>query len=268
MKSISLVFFLLPALLFAQQKPLEIADVHRWRKIEQPQITPDGQWVTYLLRPTTEGDNTLCLWNAQTQQTATFERAAEPKFSEDGRFLVFKIKPPLDTLKAQRRRKVKDEDLPLDSLGIYTLATGTLQKFPKVKSYALPEKWSGWIAFQCEPEKPAPAKKDTSKTQPKPNPKALKEKKEDKDNGYRLVVRNTASGMQDTIAYVKEFSAAKKSPYLLLYSTGWGDTMIMRTNRGVQKNGVYLYDLEHVVIKPLFRSKGKFQQLALRQCRP
>jgi hypothetical protein len=230
MKSISLVFFLLPALLFAQQKPLEIADVHRWRKIEQPQITPDGQWVTYLLRPTTEGDNTLCLWNAQTQQTATFERAAEPKFSEDGRFLVFKIKPPLDTLKAQRRRKVKDEDLPLDSLGIYTLATGTLQKFPKVKSYALPEKWSGWIAYQVEPEKPAEPKKEPapstsleealkegfepgSETAPASKKKDKKPKTEDaKENGSRLVLRELSSGREDTVPFVREYPLCQTGP--------------------------------------------------------
>jgi hypothetical protein len=161
MKTIHVVALLfLPILLFAQQKPLEIADVNRWRKIEQTQVTADGQWVAYLLTPTTQGDNTLCLWNAQTQQTTTFERAAEPKFSEDGQYLVLKIKPPLDTLKAQRRRKVKDEDLPADTLGIYALASGSLQKFPKVRSYSLPEKWSGWIAYQLEPEKPAVPKKE------------------------------------------------------------------------------------------------------------
>ena len=250
---------------FCQQnkKIIDHADVQRWKKIEQQRVSKDGKWVAWAQIPVTEGDAEVYLWNAESKQTRVFKRASEAQFSADNQLLVFTIKPALDSLKTLRRKKTKDEDLPKDTLAILTLATGNLEKIPRLKTVLVPEKWSGWIAFQCEPEKPAPAKKDTSKTQPKPNPKALKEKKEDKDNGYRLVVRNTASGMQDTIAYVKEFSAAKKSPYLLLYSTGWGDTMIMRTNRGVQKNGVYLYDLEHVVIKPLFRSKGKFQQLAL-----
>ena len=159
MRLFFLLILLLPTLLFAQRpakksavqapapavakRSLEIADVHRWRKIERQQITPDGQWVAYLLTPTTEGDNTLCLWNARTTQTTTFERATEPKFSYDGQYLVFKIKPAIDTLKVQRRRKVKDEDLSKDSLGVYALASGTLTKIPDERSFALPEKLSG-----------------------------------------------------------------------------------------------------------------------------
>lgn len=271
MKHIFLATIILSGLLsaplpgFSQQtkKIIDHADVQRWKKIEQQRISNDGQWVSWAQLPVAEGDAALYLWNEAGKQTRVFPRASEARFSSDNKLLIFTIKPPLDSLKAQRRKKVKDEDLPKDTLGILTLATGQLEKIPRLKTVLVPEKWSGWFAFQCEPMKPAPAKKDTAKTQPKPAPKTAKEKKEDKDNGYRLVVRNTVSGKQDTIAYVKEFTLAKNSPRLLLYSTGWGDTMTVKTNRSIQKNGVYLYDLERSAIQPLFRSKGKFQQLSL-----
>lgn len=254
-----------PAIGFAQQskKIIDHADVQRWKKIEQQRTTSDGQWVSWVQMPVTEGDADLYLWNAGKQQTTTFPRASDAQFSADNKLLIFTIKPALDSLKAQRRKKVKEEDLPKDTLGILTLATGQLEKIPRLKKVLVPEKWSGWLAFQCEAPKPTPAKKDTSKTQPKPAPKMAKEKKEDKDNGYRLVVRNTSSGKQDTIAYVKEFTVAKNSAQLLLYSTGWGDTMTVPTNRAVQKNGVYLYDLGQASLRALYRSKGKFQQLSL-----
>ncbi|MBK8924184.1 MAG: hypothetical protein IPM81_22295 [Saprospirales bacterium] len=174
MKPVTFLLLFLPTLLFSQKKAIEIADVHRWRKIEQTQITPGGEWVAYLLTPTTQGDNTLCLWNAQTGQTSVFARAAESKFSYDGQYLVFKIKPPLDTLKTQRRRKVKDEDLPKDSLGIYDLKAGQLTKLPGVRSYALPEKWSGWVAYQLEPEKPEKTQKDEKAAAEKPLPDSTK----------------------------------------------------------------------------------------------
>lgn len=261
----ALFLLCLSAPLFSQsaKKIIDHADVQRWKKIEQQKMSKDGQWVSWAQMPVTEGDVELYLWNAGTKQTRVFRRASDAQFSADDKLLVFTIKPALDSLKALRRKKVKDEDLPKDTLAIFTLATGQLEKIPRLKKVLVPEKWAGWLAFQCEPEKPAPAKKDSTKTQPKPNPKAPKEKKEDKDNGYRLVLRNTATGAQDTIAYVKEFAAAKKSPQILLYSTGWGDTMLLRANRQVQKNGVYWYDLEHFTIQPVFRAKGKFQQLAL-----
>ena len=259
MPVLRLLFFLFPLCLFAQKKPLEIADVHRWRKIEQPRITSGGQWVAYLLAPVTEGDNRLCLWNAATGQTTAFERGAEPKFSADDRYLVFKIKPPLDTLKAQRRRKVKEEDLPKDSLAIFDLTGSTLQKFPKVKSFAVPEKWAGWLAYQLEPEKPAAPKKDTTAAKngaTAPKAKEPKPKKEDaKENGSRLILRELASGREDTLPFVREFSFAKRGPALVLYSTGRDSTFLP---------GVYRFDCRAGRLHPLFRAgKAKFAQTAL-----
>ncbi len=248
--------------------PLDIADVHRWRKIDQPSISADGQWVAYTLTPVTEGDNRLCLWAAQTGQTTTFERGAEPKFSYDGHFLVFKIKPALDTLKAQRRRKVKDEDLSKDSLAVFELATGALQKFPKVRSYALPEKWSGFVAYQLEPEKPAKPKKDSSAVQTtdslkiatapaeKTGEKTEPKKEDAKENGSRLVLRDLRSGREDTVPFVREYRFAKRGPALLLASTGRDSTFLA---------GVYRFDCSTGSrLQPLSRSdKGKFAQLAL-----
>jgi len=284
MRLLPFLLLFLPVLLFSQRpakrntvpppvpavvkRPLEIADVHRWRKIERPQITPDGQWVAYLLTPTTEGDNALCLWNAASAKTATFERAADPKFSHDGQHLVFKIKPPLDTLKAQRRRKVKDEDLPKDSLGVYVLATGDLQKYPDVRSYALPEKWSGWLAYQLEPakeEKPkkeaagnaeTPAPDSTKTAKPAAEDKPKKTKKEDaKENGSRLVLRELATGREDTVPFVREYRFAKRGPALLLHSSGRDSAFVA---------GVYRFDCGQRTLRALFQAeKGKFAQLAL-----
>lgn len=256
--------FCAPILLLAQsvKKPIDHADIQRWKKIEQQRISNDGRWVTWVQTSVAEGDAGLYLWNEANKETKVFQRAAEAKFSEDSRLLIFTIKPALDSLKALRRKKTKDEDLPKDTLAILTLATGKLEKIPRLKTVLVPEKWSGFIAFQCEPEKPAPVKKDSTKTQPRPA-KAPKAKKEDKDNGYRLVIRNTVSGAQDTLAYVKEFLFAKRNDRLILSSTGWGDTMTFRANKAAQKNGVYLYNLERFTVQPLYRAKGKFQQLSL-----
>ena len=270
-----LVVFLLlcfPSLLFAQKKSIGIADVQRWRKIEQTQIAPDGQWVAYLLTPTTEGDNTLCLWNARSSETTAFARGAEPKFTNDGNYLVFKIKQPLDTLKAQRRRKVKDEDLPKDSLGIFALTNGALLKFPNIRSFALPEKWAGWLAYQLEPEKEKTApKKDSAAVQPpalpdstktgaetgtareKKEPKAKKE--DNKENGSRLVLRHLDSGREDTVAFVREYAFAKRGPALLLSSTGRDSAFLA---------GVYRFDCGTPNrLKSLFSAdKTRFAQLA------
>jgi len=250
--------------LLAQKKQLDHADIHRWRKIEQPRISNDGEWTAYGLVPVTEGDATLALWNARTDKTILFPRATEARFSEDNKLLIFRIKPPLDTLKAQRRRKVKEEDLPKDTLGIYTIPNGHLEKIPRLKTFAMPEKWSGYLAYQLDPEKPVPAKKDTSAAAtPVKKTGGKKSKKEDKDNGYRLFVRNTESGKQDTFAYVQNFAMAKRGKRILLNSSGKGDTLVFPVDARVLQNGVYLLDLEKNSLLTLFRGKGKYQQLTL-----
>ncbi len=274
------LFSFYASLLFSQnKKPLDHADVHRWRKIEQQKLSNNGAWAAWIQTPVSEGDVTLHLWNAASGTTMVFPRSTEAQFSDDSKWLIFKIKPAIDTLKALRRKKVKEDDLPKDTLGVYDLINHKLEKIPRLKNYVLPEKWSGWLAFQVEMEKPAPAKKDTATaksdtlktvivsppTPPKEGSKAKKKspKKEDKENGYRLIIRSLSNGFQDTVAYVKEFMLAKRGPRLLLYATGKGDTLPFSANPKALQNGIYLIDLEQYSLRPLLRNKGKFQQLSL-----
>lgn len=261
-----LLFFCFSDLPAQIGRPLEHADVARWRKTDQVRISNDGQWVCWLQVPVTEGDATLHLWNAAAQTTQVFGRAAEPQFTADSRLLVFRVKPALDTLKARRRRKVRDEDLPKDTLIVYTLATGATEKIPNLKNVTVPEKWSGWIAFQIETPKPLPPKKDTAKTAEKPavEKKSTKKiKKEDKDNGWRLLVRNTLTGATDTVAYTTQYAFARRSPHLLLSTTGKGDTLPYAARPVFYQPGIYWLELDKNTVRPLLRSKGKYQQLAI-----
>ncbi|MCS6929767.1 MAG: prolyl oligopeptidase family serine peptidase [Saprospiraceae bacterium] len=238
-----------PVLPQTAKRPIQHEDVHRWRKIERFKVTPDGQWVVYSLAPVTEGDAILCLWNATSGKTITFDRGSEAQFSADGHYLVFKVKPPLDTLKALRRRRVKEENLPRDSLAVYALKTGTLWKTPEVRNFALPEKWSGWLAYQAEPARESRISRDSvDSAEPKP-------KKEDaKDNGSRLIIRHLDSGKEDTLPYVLEYCFSRKAPGLLASCSG-KDTAL--------KCGVYRFDFQHRVWMPLFQiEKGKFARLA------
>lgn len=261
------------ALLGQNKKPIEHEDVHRWKKIDQKRLSNNGQWAVWTQVPVTEGDSELHLWDAGTGKTRVFPRAVEPQFSDNSKWLAFRIKPALDTLKSLRRKKVKDENLPKDTLGLLDLSTGTLEKIPRLVNFAMPEKWNEYLTFQCEPEKPAPAKKETPGTSPDslkaeapaktPAGKEKKPKKEDKDNGYRLIVRNLRTGNHDTIAYVKSYVLAKKGPRILLHATGKGDTMTFSANPKVLQNGLYVLNLEQYSLRPILRSKGKFQQLAM-----
>ena len=76
-------------------------------------------------------------------------------------------------------------------------------------------------------------------------------------------MRNTRSGRQDTFAYVKDYTLAKRQPALLLATSGVGDTLTFPAQPNARQTGVYLFDLERNALQPLQRGKGKYQQLAL-----
>ncbi|MEY4204284.1 MAG: hypothetical protein RL013_1988, partial [Bacteroidota bacterium] len=209
MRFLTLLLLCLPLLALSQNKKIiDHSDVHRWKKIEQSRVSGDGNWVAWQQSPVSEGDATVHLWNSQSGNTVVFERASEPKLSEDSQWLFFRIKPALDSLKAMRRRKIKEDDLPKDTLAVYRLSDGSIQKIARLRNFTVPEKWSGWLLYQVETEKPVPAPRDTSSKKEKPAEKkgGKKAKKEDKDNGFRLITHNLATGKPDTFAYVKDYA--------------------------------------------------------------
>ncbi len=277
-KLLALYFALFPLTisLLAQQKAIQQTDVPRWKSIEKQTISPDGQWVAYQIRSVSEGDATVHLWNAGNNTTVTFQRAENPQISEDSRWLTFTIKPPLDSVRALKRKKTKADDLPKDTLGIYQISTGALEKIARVKTYSLPEFWSDWLVIQLEPaaktkEKAAP--KDTTaaplpdsivKANEKLAEKRAKTKKESADNGSQLLIRQLSTKTTDTIPFVKEYAIAERAPSVLYASTGIGDAWQWQHKKEVV-SGVFGRQLTQKSNKALWRGKAKFKQLQLHE---
>jgi dipeptidyl aminopeptidase/acylaminoacyl peptidase len=255
MKKIFTTVLILSAFSLMAQKKTMTHDVYKiWKKIDNSKISNDGQWVAYGTMCNAECDGTLNLWSAAKGTTRSFDRGYDAQFSFDNAYLFFKIKQPLDSLKAKRRKKVKDEDLPKDSLAILNLSDGNITKIGNVKSYAAPIKWAGFVAFQCEieknTEKEGPSVKD-SLTTPKPKSKA---KTESKDSGSKTVLWNLANGKKDTFPFVMEYLFARKGKRFLLADTGKDSTDLP---------SVDIIDCETNEKTVLFQqAKGKFKQLA------
>ncbi len=250
--------------IFAQKKQLTIDDMVAWKQIQNAQISNNGNWVAYTLKAE-EGDASLHVWEATSGKTYSFPRGESASFTNDSQYLIFKISPYDDTLKAQRRRKVKREDLPKDTLGILTLRTQALEKVADVKAFSVPEKWAGWVVFHKEIEKPDTTKNNTAKpavaetTEPDTTravaakPERRKTKKEGKDTGTKLVFRELSSGFEQVVPFVKDFRLSREGSRVLLTSTGDDDTLL---------EGVYLFDCSAKNLKPMFRQKAEFKQLS------
>ena len=154
-----------------------------------------------------------------------------------------------------KKRKVKKDKLPKDSLGVFNLKTKSLTKIGNIKSYKIPEKWSGHIAYQLEEIKKEKkeGKKEKDSISNKEKTKKEKPKKVSKKNGYHLVLHNLQTEKQDTIKYVKNYTFAKKGKWLAYSSTG------------ATKNddaGVFVVNLETMETTMLHQAKkAKYFQL-------
>ncbi|MBW6534302.1 MAG: prolyl oligopeptidase family serine peptidase [Mariniphaga sp.] len=183
------------------KKPISIDDFGSWNTLNNPIISNDGNRIAFEQNPQ-KGDGMLIVKSGKSDFD-TIPRGNKAEFSPDNNFIVFSIKQPEDSIRKAKLDKVKKEDIPKDSLGIRIFGRNEVKKFPKLKSFKIPEENARWIAFTVES---APAPKDTTENNSK--------KKKEKQEGDDLVLFQVETG--DTLMFrnVSDWSYAKKGESL------------------------------------------------------
>jgi len=237
----------------AQKKVLQHEDKAIWNRIRNANISNSGEYVLYAIEKG-EKDQSIHLKTINGNLLFTHERSQGGQFSYDSEYMVFGVNAWKDSITEMKRRKVKKKDLPKDTLVIYNIRNKKLDKIANVKSYRMPEKWSGIITYMLEEIKKP---KDTTSTTEKDSLKAMKKpKKVSKENGYHLVIRDLESRKEDTLKFVHSYSLADKGKFLTYSTSG-------ETTEG--NGGVYHYDIDTSESLLLFEShhKTKYPQLSI-----
>ena len=130
----------------AQKQVLDHTVYDNWQSIKETVIQAQGQFVAYTVLPQ-EGDGILYLKQLNNKWQLVIPRGAQPVFSQDGNFLVCKIKPFFGETRKAKIDKKKAYELPKDSLFIFDLVNKKSQLIASVKSFQLPEKGNGVIAY-------------------------------------------------------------------------------------------------------------------------
>ena len=230
------------------KKALDHTVYDSWKEITYDELTPDGSHAAFTVNPQ-DGDGKVVFLNLKTHAQDSVHRAENITLTYDSKYAIFKIKPQQNRVKDLRRQKKKKEELPKDSLGIYSFQARKAGKVANVKSYRVPEKSGGWLAYQLDARK-----EEKDKTGSPDTNKPKKAKKNNDDNGYTLVVRNLANGHEASFAFVTDYQFAKYGQGLLFSTTGNDSTL---------HPGVYWYNLETETPKALYEGHSKFKYKGL-----
>jgi dipeptidyl aminopeptidase/acylaminoacyl peptidase len=163
---------------FAQtaKRPLTHKDYDGWKTIASQRLSADGKFLAYGVFPQ-EGDGEVVVRNLITGKDTHFPAGSRPQptaaavpeegpapeargisiaFSADSKYVVFSTFPSkTDTDKARKDRKTADQ-MPKDGMIVVELASVKATTIERVRRFAMPEKASGFLAYQREaPDAPA-----------------------------------------------------------------------------------------------------------------
>ncbi|HWJ29868.1 MAG TPA: hypothetical protein VNS32_25235, partial [Flavisolibacter sp.] len=284
MKKICLCLSLLaPIILIAQKKPLDHSVYDGWQSIGEKMISNDGKWVVYTITPQA-GD--AILW-IKSSDRAGYQKAVprgyNAKITDDSRFVIFKIKPLYNETRDARIKKKRPEELPKDSIGIVELGKDQVTRSAKVKSFKVPEKAGGWLAFLKEREasvnktggtatqKTVDSLKHTIdsltllvkqikniKSGPGDELDAEDEPSSSITNqeGSDLVLRNLRNGNEKVFRNIADYYFNSEGQKLLLKSIAQGKD-------ASGKNAVLLYDLGTGVTDTILKGGNDFRNFAI-----
>ncbi len=142
---------------FGQKTVIDASTYDYWKTLSYAKISNDGAYISYEINPQ-KGDGYLYIYNVSTGHTDSISRGYVASFSENSRFLVFKIKPGIDTLRQCELKKLDKKKWPKDSLGILLLDQDSLIKIPDIKYYELSDE-SDWMVIAHNKNMKRPVKK-------------------------------------------------------------------------------------------------------------
>ena len=218
------------------KKQLGWDDIESWRRITETVLSNDGNFVAYKSEPWL-GDPVVKVYDKKGVEKGSWISASGVRFTDDSKHLLFTVKPSYEKVRELKMSKAKREDMPPDTLMIWSV-DGKVEKIPGIRSFDVLSKKGNWIAYQAEPSK------KTTEGQP--------EKKESAANGYTLYLKELNTGKLISIPFVTQYKFSTVGEIAYFVSTGDNDKLAA---------GLYVYDFIKGEQRAIKEGKGDYRQV-------
>lgn len=257
-----LLMLLLASPLASQERPLDHGDVVGWNEIDDPSLSPDGAWIAYVLTPM-EGDPVLYVRPAGSEAPVFEARGSAPVFSDDSRFLVYRVPSPEAVTDSLKKEGVDDDDLPEDQLAIAELAVllgsggvdeeGGVTLHGPVSDVEVAETGS-WVAYrvpEADDEEDAGEGAEAGRTESEAG--ADDDEDEPKEAGTTLVLRELGSDRMESWDFATEY----------VFAEGGGAFAFATSTEDGSGDGVRRVDLQSLRATPLLDGAGHYKGLTI-----
>lgn len=224
-----------------------------WNDVTSPSISNDGQWVFYEINPQ-DGDGCLWLSKADKSIQRSIDRGHKAAISANSNFLVYQIKPFKSATRKAKLDKKKKEDMPKDSVALFTIGSQKSLAWGKVKSYKLAEKGGDWVAILLEEgKKDGQTPNDSTKSEERKATK--KSSKSDKnEKAGTLFIVNPLTDQKFEFGKVTDYTVSKDGSQFLFASI---------SDDSLKNCIINIFDTKKAESKVVFSQKGEAAGLSL-----
>lgn len=253
--SLYLLFFIsILNSLSAQKISIDNNTYDGWKSLSSQLFSDDGKWITYTINPQM-GDGWLYIYNVTTSYKDSVARGGRAVFSPESKFLAYQIIPSYAETRQAKKKKLKEDKMPKNNLEIRLLSTNEIINIPRVKSFAVAQDYSYWLAYLLE-KKTADSKitKTPADTVNSSAP-AVKKLKMSEPKGSELVIYNPVSKKEFRFADVTEYVFAKDGKSIS-YLQSIPDTT------KIEQFKVNIFDTQKETSSLIFEGKGSVKKLS------
>ena len=258
--ALAIPFLALP--LAGQQRPLDHEDVLHWNQIDDPSLSPDGQWMAYVLTAM-EGDPELWIRPSGSEGPVFSTRGSDPVFSDDSRFLVFRVPPTEAVTDSLKLEGTKADDLPKDTLAVANLQAllgggqadeSGVRRLGPVLDVKVAET-GHWIAYRIPDSDEDDPEETEAEGEAEEGASAADdpEEREKKEPGSSLVVTSLDGADTDTFSWVTEYA----------FSEGGQVLAFLTSTEDGSGDGAYRVALGEEAASPLMEGAGHYKSLAV-----